>query len=63
MLANNVGGLDRILRVFFGALLLALALLGPAAPWGYIGIVPLFTGMFGTCPLYSLIGVSTCKVA
>jgi hypothetical protein len=59
-LKRNEGSPDRIARVVVGLGLLALAVAGPATPWGYIGIVPLATGLAGTCPLYSLFGLSTC---
>jgi hypothetical protein len=56
----NVGSLDRILRVIVGIVLIALVFVGPQTPWGWIGIVPLVTGLFRMCPLYSLFGVNTC---
>lgn len=60
MLKHNVGGLDRGLRIALGATLLALVFVGPQTPWGWIGVVPLLTGLFGTCPLYTVFGLSTC---
>lgn len=62
MFKTNVGGLDRILRVAVGALLVVLAALGVIGVWGWIGVVPLATGLLRTCPLYSLIGVNTCPL-
>jgi len=65
MLKNNVGGLDRAVRVIAGLVLLGLFFAYPEASWRYfalIGVIPLFTGLFGTCPLYSLFGLSTCPV-
>lgn len=62
MFKVNVGGIDRLLRIVVGIVLLALAFVGPRTPWGLIGIVPLVTGLFSTCPLYSLLGIRTCKV-
>lgn len=65
MFKNNVGGLDRTVRVIAGLVLLALFFIYPDASWRYfalIGIIPLFTGLFGTCPLYSIFGLSTCPV-
>jgi hypothetical protein len=56
----NVGGIDRILRIAAGALLIVLAALSVIGPWGYIGIVPLLTGLFRVCPAYSLLGMNTC---
>lgn len=61
MFAANVGSLDRILRIALGLVLLALMFVGPRTAWGLVGLVPLFTGLFRTCPLYSLIGVDTGK--
>nr|WP_155774167.1 DUF2892 domain-containing protein [Rhodovulum sp. MB263] len=60
MLAKNVGGLDRALRIIIGALMVIAALVG-YSNWLLIGIVPLATGLMSSCPLYSLIGVNTCK--
>ena len=65
MFNSNVGGLDRALRIIAGVVLIALFFVYPDASWRYfalIGIVPLATGLFGTCPLYSIIGLSTCPV-
>ena len=56
----NVGGIDRILRVVAGLVLIALTLAGTIGAWGWIGVVPLATGLFKICPAYSLIGVNTC---
>lgn len=56
----NEGSIDRALRVLLGVVLIALAIVGPASPWGFIGVIPLATGLVGFCPLYRLIGVSTC---
>lgn len=64
MFAKNVGGIDKILRIALGALLLLAFFLtdGPYS-WLYLlGIVPLLTGLLGTCPVYSLIGVNTCAL-
>lgn len=56
----NVGGIDRVLRIILGAALLAWAFFG--GPWwvGVIGLVPLLTGLFSICPVYSLLGIKTC---
>tara|TARA_R110002020_G_scaffold16307_16_gene57676 strand:+ start:1193 stop:1399 length:207 start_codon:yes stop_codon:yes gene_type:complete len=65
MFKSNVGNIDRVVRVVAGLVLLALFFVYPDAPWRYftlIGIIPLFTGLFGTCPLYSIFGLSTCPV-
>lgn len=58
----NVGTIDRVLRVAAGAALVALAATGTVGLWGYIGVVPLATGLFKFCPAYVLLGVSTCPM-
>jgi hypothetical protein len=60
MFKANVGGLDRILRVILGLGLIAIVFVGPQTPWGWVGLVPLLTGLFGNCPLYTLLGIRTC---
>lgn len=57
---TNEGGLDRALRVVVGLGLLALVFVGPKTPWGYVGLVPLLTGLVGYCPLYALLRINTC---
>jgi hypothetical protein len=56
----NVGGIDRILRIVVGLALIALAATGTVGAWGYIGAVPLLTGVFKFCPAYALFGMNTC---
>lgn len=58
----NVGSADRALRVIGGIVLILLAVTGTVGPWGWIGIVPLATGLFRFCPAYALLGVRTCKL-
>jgi hypothetical protein len=55
----NVGNLDRALRIVIGTGLIALATSGIIGAWGYLGIVPLLTGVVALCPLYSLLGIAT----
>ena len=62
MAFKNEGTIDRTLRVIAGAALVSLVFVGPETPWGWIGIVPLVTGLVGNCPVYSLLGISTCPV-
>lgn len=57
---TNVGGIDRVLRILAGLVLLALTLTGQIGVWGWIGVVPLATGLIGWCPPYALFGWSTC---
>jgi hypothetical protein len=58
----NVGTIDRILRIVAGLALIALAATNTVGVWGYIGIVPLLTGIFKFCPAYTLLGVNTCPM-
>ena len=59
---SNVGGADKIARIVVGALLILLALTGTIGAGGWIGVLPLATGLFNFCPAYSLIGINTCKL-
>ncbi len=59
---TNEGTLDRIIRIAIGVALLSLTLVGPKSMLGLVGIVPLITGIVGFCPLYRLVGLSTCRV-
>lgn len=63
MFKKNIGGIDRILRILVGIALIALAYTGQLGTWAYIGIIPLVTGLFSTCPLYSLFGFNTCPLS
>lgn len=58
----NVGGIDRVLRVVVGLVLIALAATGTVGWWGWLGVVPLGTGLFGFCPAYTLLGIKTCPM-
>ena len=62
LLPSNAGTLDRVLRVALGLAVLSLAFVGPKTPWAYLGLVPLLTGVIGSCPLYTLLGINTCGV-
>jgi len=57
----NVGGIDRTLRIAIGLVLMGLAATGTVGWWGWLGVVPLATGLLGWCPPYAIFGVSTCK--
>lgn len=59
---TNEGTLDRIIRVAVGLAILSLTVAGPRSLWGLVGLVPLATGIVGFCPLYKLVGLSTCPV-
>lgn len=58
-MSANVGGIDRILRIVLGLVLIGLTLNGTIGVWGWIGVVPLATGLMSRCPLYPMIGVNT----
>jgi hypothetical protein len=62
MFSQNVGGIDRILRIVAGLVLIALAATQTVGLWGYIGVVPLLTGLIGWCPVYLPFGLKTCRV-
>ena len=59
---TNEGGIDRVLRILAGVVLLGLMAMGTIGWWGWLGIVPLATGLIGWCPLYTLLGLSTCPM-
>jgi len=59
---RNEGNTDRLIRSVLGLMLLALVFIGPRTPLGWIGLVPLLTGIFGFCPVYRLLGINTCGV-
>lgn len=61
-MTRNVGGIDKVLRIAVGILLIVLALTGTIGAWGWIGVVPLATGLFNFCPAYKLLGMNTCKL-
>mgnify|MGYP000320118740 CR=1 FL=1 len=60
-MTTNIGGIERILRIVLGLVLIALAATGQVGVWGWLGLVPLATGLIGWCPPYSLLGINTCK--
>lgn len=60
---QNEGLVDRAVRIVVGLVVLALAFVGPKTPLGWLGVVPLATGIIGFCPLYRIIGVKTTKSA
>jgi hypothetical protein len=65
LLPRNEGTVDRVVRVILGLGLLSLLAVGPVPGWGLaglIGVVPLATAALGSCPLYTLFGLSTCPI-
>ncbi|PQA82560.1 DUF2892 domain-containing protein [Limnohabitans sp. TS-CS-82] len=59
---SNVGGIDRVLRIVAGLVLIALAATGQIGAWGYVGVIVLATGLFSFCGAYTLFGLSTCPM-
>ena len=59
MSSLNVGNIDRLLRILVGFALIGLAVAGTIGVWGYVGVVPLLTGLAARCPLYSALGITT----
>jgi hypothetical protein len=62
MFPRNEHSVERAIRVLLGLGILSLTVVGPKSPWGFLGLVPLATGLIGSCPLYTLFGISTCRV-
>jgi hypothetical protein len=60
-MGKNVGGLDRGIRIVAGVALIALAATHTVGVWGYVGVVPLLTGLVGWCPPYAIFGFNTCR--
>jgi hypothetical protein len=60
-MSRNIGNIERLLRIVAGLVLIALVFVGPQTPWGWIGVVPLLTGLIGWCPPYALLGINTCR--
>jgi len=58
----NVGGVDRIVRILIGLVLIGLTLTGTIGVWGWLGVVPLATGAIGWCPPYAIFGINTCAM-
>lgn len=61
MLKTNEGSTDRTMRVILGVVLVSLVFVGPQTPWGWLGLIPIATGLSGWCPLYTLLGINTCS--
>ncbi len=59
---TNEHSIERVARIIFGIGLISIVFVGPETMWGLIGIVPLATGLMGSCPLYTLLGISTCPL-
>ena len=59
---ENIGRIDRLLRLLIGLTLLAMRVLGMVGLWGWMGLIPMATALFKFCPAYMLLGIKTCKV-
>lgn len=60
---TNIHPIERFVRVLAGAAIVSLVFVGPQTAWGWLGLVPIATGLIGWCPPYALLGISTCKTA
>jgi hypothetical protein len=60
-MSKNIGGIERILRIVVGLALIAIVFVGPQTVWGWLGVIPLATGLIGWCPPYALLGINTCS--
>jgi hypothetical protein len=61
LLPRNEGTMDRVLRVSVGLALLSLVFVGPKTPWGFVGLIFVATGLIGSCPVYTALGMNTCR--
>lgn len=59
---TNEHNIERVIRVVLGLVLISLVFIGPQSVWGWVGVVPLATGLVGFCPLYKVLGINTCKI-
>ena len=59
MKLNNEGKVDRTLRIIVGVALVSLVFVGPETSWGWVGLLPLITGLVGCCPAYTVLGINT----
>jgi len=60
---NNEHVIERVIRVVLGLGILSLVFVGPHSYWGLVGLLPLVTGLIGSCGVYTLLGISTCKTS
>jgi len=58
---KNIGSVDKALRILLGLVLVALVFVGPQTVWGWIGVPVILIALFGWCPLYKVLGISSCK--
>ena len=60
-MTKNIHNIERAVRIFVGLIIISLVFIGPQSNWGWLGLIPLATGLTGWCPPYSLLGINTCK--
>ena len=60
---QNVHNIERVVRVVVGLAIVSLVFIGPQSNWGWLGLIPVATGLLGWCPPYAMLGISTCKKA
>lgn len=60
MMKNNLGALDRWLRLIVGGFIFSLGFWGPHTAWSWLGLILVATGLIGHCPLYVMLGLNTC---
>ncbi len=60
---QNVHNIERVIRIVAGLAIISLVFVGPQSNWGWLGLVPLVTGLLGWCPPYALLGINTCRTS
>ena len=60
-MVKNIHSIERVVRVLVGLAVISLVFIGPQSPWGWLGLIPVATGLIGWCPPYAMLGISTCK--
>lgn len=58
---KNIHSIERVIRVIVGLVIISLVFIGPQSAWGWLGLIPVATGLSGWCPPYSILGINTCK--
>ena len=60
-MTKNIHNIERAVRIIVGLIIISLVFIGPQSNWGWLGLIPLATGLTGWCPPYALLGINTCK--
>lgn len=61
-MVKNEGHMDRVIRIVVGLVLISMVFIGPQTAWGWVGLIPLATGLIGWCPIYRILGLNTCSL-